>query len=618
MVYRLLELNPEPFFFIYNGPMGRTCATDPNIPCCWFRLDTSSLRMNALLPPILRNSRYFMDWVAAEQEKVCSGSTLTAMQQLSAHRRFVGSDTLRSDLRHPYAWSGALPWPERVEQHLPAGAPPSRDMQHPTISGSPREWTQLTVISACTPWSYTELPPRVRLDSCCAQQTPAEYEVLKNEDCDEIKQSVHIDVHGPEILLPRGSALGTAKWSSACPYTYVSKWIMDFQGPFSHIRPVSRYGNPSTVLLEDGTTRPYFYILEFVDIHFQDSGYALWSNDDPPEPDSIIHTHRLFDVPVVDLPVYDPNAPSTSSQPPPNHTPCHICLGNDLLDACSWSLNHLATMFNTKRYDYISQLPVGGLATGQVLQFSAPSRPGLLFMVPTTNVQQQTLPSTHPTLSPWHLELYLRRICATISYTCLPLRIHSFSVLSELDVFEYSASIMDEFWYPCPGPDGRRKVVSSALRPPLDASDVFYPQWTYHQHPWAHPLPAPPPPDHLAPRGHRVYTHVPLIHPAPTLRHVSSIRARQGQHLRNNERNHRSQVLLQDPAEVQLYSTAGIRVGWVEHSHPDGRVIGYTATRNIPYSPRHHMCHPAWRNRRFPEMVVPWLFPDAEGVWEVE
>jgi hypothetical protein len=52
MVYRLLDYVQEPFLYPYAGPMGRTCATDPNLPCCWLRLDTSGVIMNALLPPI--------------------------------------------------------------------------------------------------------------------------------------------------------------------------------------------------------------------------------------------------------------------------------------------------------------------------------------------------------------------------------------------------------------------------------------------------------------------------------------------------------------------------------------------------------------------------------------
>jgi hypothetical protein len=350
-----------------------------------------------------------------------------------------------------------------------------------------------------------------------------------------------------------------------------------------------------------------------LDIHFQES-YSTrysWPGDDPLDPAGIIYTHRLYDVAVVSLPPVV-GAANPGDAPP---VPCHFCLGNDVLDSCGWSLNPEASIFNVGRSEQLMQTPLGNPERRNMLQFCAPCLPGQLFMVPTCDVTRQALPSDHPVLSHFNIQEYLHRLCTIIAYTCLPMRAHSFSVLSELDVFEYRASILASFRYPSNSPDRVRQVVASCIRLPLDPSDIYCPKWQYHLLPRECPVPLPAP--SLNDLHYTVAPNIPLVFPPATRRHVSTIRATEGQHLRNNERATRA--LLQeflgsktDDHPIVLYTTSGVQVGWYNSTTRDhggtASFIGTTATRR--YHNRDHMGHRTWRHRCL-VLKTPAMFPEG-------
>jgi hypothetical protein len=528
----------------------------------------------------------------------------------------VGSNTIRSGYRHPVAHSGSLPFAESFDEHIPPDGPPHRRVQHPSASGSDSQASQLTVISACLPRESTPTCPRIREDLQCAHQTPAAYRPLQVGDFDDdgslAPQPVADHIHGYQILLPTDSPLGTAKWSSACPHPYVTRELMQLQGPWGHVELCHSGGG--SVLTECGQTLRYYYILTYLDIHFQESystRFSGWPNDAPPDPAGIIYTHRLYNVPVVGLPPAV-NAADVDDAPP---VPCHFCLGNDVLDSCGWSLNPQASIFNVGRSDPLMHTPLGDPERRNMLQFCAPCLPGQLFMVPTCDVTRQALPADHTILSYFNIQEYLHRLCTIIAYTCLPMRAHSFSVLSELDIFEYRASILASFRYSSDGPDRLKEVVASSIRLPLDPSDISSPKWQYHQPPSKCPRPLPAPSIHDP--HHSQKPNIPLVYPPATRRHISTIRATEGQHLRNNERMNRA--LLQefldrktDDYPITLYTTSGVQVGWYDTDTRDAgglaSFIGTTATRR--YHNPNYMCHRTWRH---PSITVetPVMFPEG-------
>jgi hypothetical protein len=358
------------------------------------------------------------------------------------------------------------------------------------------------------------------------------------------------------------------------------------------------------VYLECGRMLPYHYILEFLDVHFQESSTPYGPMPEfPPRPAGIVYTHRLYDVPVVDLPL------------PLPAVPCHLCFGNDLLDACGWSLNPGASVYNVEFSEELLATPLGNPATRDMLQFCAPCLPGQLFMVPTCYVVQDGLPDDHPNLSHFEIQKYLHRLCSIIAYTCLPMRAHSYSVLSELDIFEYRASILSTFRYASDCPDRVRQVISSSIRLPFDPSDIYYPQWRYHQLPCASPIPLPPPA--IGDAHHFQSRNLPLVFPPATIRHVSDIRAAEGQYLRNNERASRAllQAFLSTPSNdcsIVLYSTAGVQIGWYEDcTRAQGGIpmyIGVSAKRL--WDDSSYMCHRTWRH---PSILLKTLSMFPEG-----
>jgi hypothetical protein len=617
-VHRLLPNNAGAFLGRCTEPVGLTSALDMNLPATLVRLDADNIVRDALFPSAIRNDRGCMDLAASFQKRSCSGSTTATMQHVALHRGCVGSNTIRSGYRHPVAHSGSLPFPESHEQHIPLNGPPTRQVRHPSASGSDSSKSLLTVISACLPRASTPIHPRVREDLLCAHQTPAAYRPPLEGDFDDdgstAPQPVTDHIHGYQVLLPPDSPLGTAKWSSACPYTYVTRELMQLQGPWGHAQLCFHRGG--SVLTECGQTLPYYHILEFLDIHFQES-YSVrysWPGSHPPNPAGIIYTHRLYDVPVVGLP---PAAVAPNADAPPL-VPCHFCLGNDILDACGWALNPEASIFNVGQSAQLMQTPLGDPNRRNMLQFCAPCLPGQLFMVPTCDVTRQALPPGHPVLDYFQIQQYLHRLCSIISYTCLPMRAHSFSVLSELDIFEYSSSILSTFRYPSDGPDGMRQVVASSLRLPLDPSDVYYPQWQYHMLPRKCPVPPHAPQIHAL--HHSQGPNIPLVCPPATRRHVATIRATEGQHLRNNERAARA-ILREfldantDDCPIQLYSTSGIQVGWYDNStRGNGGISSFIGTTAIR---RHHrssyMCHRTWRHPSI-VMKTPAMFPEGTNL----